>query len=67
MVLYRTCEVVNGELKCVVSFFMCCQFEGWCHDYWFMQSIWTQGSMLQSVIWELGSCGSLMLFWVYVV
>jgi hypothetical protein len=52
---------------CCFLFFMCCQFEGWCHEYWFMQSIWTQGYMLQSVIWDLGFCESLMLFWVYVV
>jgi hypothetical protein len=36
MVFCKTCEVVNGELKCVVFFLMCCQFEGWCHEYWFM-------------------------------
>ncbi len=48
---------------CYFLFFMYCQFEGWCHEYWFMQSIWTKGSsMLQSVIWDLGSFESLMLF-----
>jgi hypothetical protein len=52
---------------CCFLAFMCCQFEGWCHEYSFMQSIWIQGSMLQNVIWDLGSCGILMFFGVYVV
>jgi hypothetical protein len=26
VVLCKTCEAVHGELKCVVSFFMCCLF-----------------------------------------
>ncbi len=60
MVLCKTCEAINGEWKCVV-FFVCCQFEGCC--YGVMQSIWTQGSMLQSVTWDFGSSRSLMLFW----
>jgi hypothetical protein len=28
-----------------------------------MRSIWTQGSMLRSVTWDLGSSRSLMLLW----
>ncbi len=38
VVFCKPCEVVNGELKWVVFFFflMCCQFEGQCHEYWFM-------------------------------
>ncbi len=28
VVLCQTCESVNGELKCVASFFMYCQSEG---------------------------------------
>jgi len=28
-----------------------------------MQSIWTQGSILQNVTWDMGSFGSLMFFW----
>jgi hypothetical protein len=53
VIFCQTCEAVNGELKCVV-FFMYCQFEGWCYEYWFMQSICTQGFMSHSAIWDLG-------------
>jgi hypothetical protein len=64
VVLCQTCEAINGELKCVVFFFflMYYQFEGWCYEYRFMQSIWTRGFILQSVTWDLGFSGSLMLF-----
>ncbi len=41
---------------------MYCQFEV-CYEYWFMQSIWIQGSILQCVTLDLGSYESLMLFW----
>ncbi len=44
-------------------FLMYCQFEGWCYEYWFMQSIQTQGYILQSVTHDLDSSRSLMLFW----
>jgi hypothetical protein len=33
VVFCKTCEAIDGELKCVVFLFMCCQFEGWCHEY----------------------------------
>ncbi len=33
VVLCKTCEAVNGELKFVVFLKMCCQFERWCHEY----------------------------------
>jgi len=48
---------------CCFFFLMYCQFEGWYYEYWFMQSIWTQGSILQNVTWDMGSFGSLMFFW----
>jgi hypothetical protein len=48
---------------CCFFFLMYCQFEGWCYEYQFMQSIWTQGSILQCVTLDLGSYESLLLFW----
>jgi hypothetical protein len=67
VVLCKTCEAVIGELKCVVFLLLSVvNLRDGVRSTGYAICLGL-GIYVESVIWDLGSYGSLMWFWVHMV